>query len=83
VVTLVFLRYPLILDAASRGIYDRPVRVMDVLGGGAAHLARGALGGAVAVLFTAPRVKRRASGAAAIAAPHLLAAARARTAARC
>jgi hypothetical protein len=68
VVTLVFLSYPLTLDAVSGGVYDRPVRAMDVLGGGAAHLACGALGGAVAVLFTAPRVERRASGAAAIAA---------------
>ena len=39
VVTLVFLSYPLILDAVSCGVYDRPVRAMDVLGGGAAHLA--------------------------------------------
>jgi len=83
VVTLVFLSNPLSLDAASGGVYDRPVRVMDVPGGGAAHLACGALGGAVAVLSTAPRVTRRASGAAAIAAPLLLAVARARTAARC
>jgi len=36
VVTPVFLGYPLPLDAAPGADYDRPVRVMDVLGGGAA-----------------------------------------------
>ena len=79
VVTLVFLSYPLILDAVSGGVYDRPVRAMDVLGGG-----RASGGGR-------RRCRRRAlhraargtagSGAAAIAPPSRLA--RARTAARC
>ena len=40
------------------------MRVTDVPGGGAAQLACGGIGGAIAVLFTAPRV------AAIPAAPH-------------
>ncbi len=42
VVTPVFPSYPLILDAVAGGVYDRPVRAMDVPGGGAAQLACGA-----------------------------------------
>jgi hypothetical protein len=68
VVTSVFLSYPLLLDAVVGGVYDRPVRAVDLAAGGAAHLACGVAGGAVAVLFSAPRIERRASGAAAIAA---------------
>ena len=50
-----FLSYPLILDAVSGGVYDRTVRAMDVPGGGAAHLACGALGAAAARARTAAR----------------------------
>ncbi len=66
-VTPGFPSYPLLLDAADGGVYDRPVRAVDLAAGGAAHLACGVAGGTVAVLFSAPRIERRASGAAAIA----------------
>jgi hypothetical protein len=36
-VTRVFPGYPLILDGVRRDVYDRPVRVTDVLAGGAAR----------------------------------------------
>jgi hypothetical protein len=62
VVTSVLLSYPLLLDAAVGGVYDRPVRAVDLAAGGAAHLACGVAGGAVAVLSSAPRIERRASG---------------------
>ena len=67
-VTSVFLSYPLLLDAIAGGVYDRPVRAVDLAAGGVAHLACGGVGGAVAVLFSAPRIERRASTAAGVAA---------------
>ena len=44
-VTSVFLSYPLLLDAVTGGVYDRPVGAVDLAAGGAAHLACGFAGG--------------------------------------
>ena len=62
-----FVGYPLASAALGRAhVFDRAVRPGDVLAAVVAHLACGALGAAVAVLFAPPRLVRRASAIAAV-----------------
>ena len=68
VVSTVLIAYPLLLGTAVNGVFERPVRAGDVVAAAVAHLGCGALGAAVGILFGPPRVARRPTAAAAVAA---------------
>jgi hypothetical protein len=64
---LVFLVYPLLLQALGQAHVFRPRPLPgDVAGAALVHVCLGILGGAVAVLFAAPRITRRATATAAV-----------------
>jgi hypothetical protein len=65
--TVVFLAYPLGLVAVGvANEFDPAVRAGDVVAGAIGHLACAALGGAIGVLFSPPRLTRRATAIAAV-----------------
>jgi hypothetical protein len=66
--TVVFLAYPILLDAALGGapLLSPGPHAGDVAIGAAAHLCSAALGGAVGVLYAPPRIARRATAVAAV-----------------
>ena len=63
---LAFIGYPLVLIAFVDDEFDRAVQSGDVVAAVLAHLSCGVLGGAIAVLFSPPRLARRASAIAAV-----------------
>lgn len=63
---LAFIGYPLVLTAFVDDEFDRAVQSGDVAAAVLAHLSCGVLGGAIAVLFSPPRLARRASAIAAV-----------------
>jgi hypothetical protein len=66
--TVTFVAYPLALGLilADPPVFRRAVQPGDVVAATLAHASCGALGGAIAVLFAAPRVARRATAVAAV-----------------
>jgi predicted membrane protein len=56
------LVYPLVLGAVVSGVFAAPPQIGDVAAAALAHLACALLGGALALLFSPPRVTRRATG---------------------
>jgi len=66
--TVVFLGFPLALTLvlSDPPVFGHPVGAGDLACGVLAHLSCAALGGAVAVLFAPPRVRRRATAIAAV-----------------
>lgn len=66
--TVTFVAGPLAvgLILTDPPVFQRPVQAGDVAAATLAHLSCGALGGAIAVLFAAPRVARRATAVAAV-----------------
>lgn len=70
---IVFAAYPFLLDlVAAEPVFERPLQGGDVLATVAVHITSAAVGGAIGVLCSPPRIVRRASSAGAILALLLL-----------
>lgn len=63
---ILFVAYPLLLDLLVSGpVFDRPARIVDVLAALVTNATSAAVGGAVGILCSPPRIARRATSAAA------------------